>query len=293
MSITVFENFRKSCETAKNMNNGQIPDFKIEENTDNEDLHNSKIWIKCKNKFGIYYTIFMLTSENIQLRYEDWMGFTKYQEVLSKIVRKCGLSNYGNEWGQLYEHINQNVLNDAHNLSQHIYQYYYPLELIPRKCKTIDRIKTKHSEKKRDKEFKVNSDFIAFRVKVSEPTNIPAVIEYIANKTNEIGGVYHIRNPIINNNKLTDIIQYIYVYLPIVGYIMEFQVGHPLSMFVFSIDSKIRDGEKLVDLWNNNFYSNLVKHILGEITYDYSNEVKKLYCDNDIPSELTAILQKL
>jgi hypothetical protein len=302
VSLETIDKFRKTCDSVRHITN---PEIKIKENVDHLD-NNYKIWVKCKGIYGSYNTLFVLTHDNNRLSLAEWVGLNdnKYQEVLHKVIKDGGLTDPSNVlWDSLYEHINQDVLNHAYTASNYVNEYY-KLQLISRGCKKMTRIVRKYGETKRDKSFKVNSDLIGFRVKVSEPSNILAIVEYIANQTTKHGGVYHIRNSIMDaEGYLTDIVQYIYAYLPCIGYVMEFQVGHPLSMYVFSVDSRIRDGEKLVDLWTNNFYKNVVDYIIYGLNYDYWDEIRKLYpndtrdSNNDrnenIPTELMEILRKL
>lgn len=284
LSPEIVENFKKSCKKGSS-------DCKVVENFSAE----YKIWIKCKDSEGVYNTLFVLKYDNKELSPQEWIGFTKYQELLSGIIRNGGLKNpSSSSWDPLYQYITKDVLDDAHEASSHVYNYYKPLVLLPRKCKQMSRIEKKHNETKRDREFKIHSDFIAFYVKVSEITNIAAVVEYIANKTLKEGGVYHIRNSITNDNGIiVDIVQFIYAYIPSIGYVMEFQVGHPLARYVFSVDSAIREGEQLVDLWTNNFYKKLVTYITLGVDFNYLDEVEKLYDGKTIPTELTNILKKL
>lgn len=219
-----------------------------------------------------------------------------YKNFLNEIIQDNGLNNLEHKsWNKLFEHITQDVLNDAHSKSDEVINLYKPLKIISRKCKKIERIRDKNKEQKYCKSFKVNSDFLAFRVKVSEITNIPAVTDYIVKTTKKHGGISFIRNGIIDEvSNMTDIIQYVFIYIPSIGYIMEFQIGHPFAMYVFTNDSLIRDGNtSVVDLWDNNFYTNVVKYILTGEPCDILAEINELYEDKTIPKEFLNILQAI
>ena len=141
-----------------------------------------------------------------------------YSELLQKIIDTHDFSQVHNEWEQLFPHITQDVLNDAHSKSNMVVNMYKPLVLIPRPCKTHVRVVAKNNEPKINKSFKVNCDFMAFQVKVYDPTNIPVVVESIMKTTTDNGGLSFIRNSIVNaEGNMTDVIQYLYAYIPSIG----------------------------------------------------------------------------
>lgn len=221
-----------------------------------------------------------------------------YTKLLSKIASLYLSQPDSIEWKKLYNHVDQKILDNAYSYTNKIIELYHPLKLQPRKSKNYERVKNKNKESKQySKDFKVNCDFLAFRICVDEPYNIKDTIDKIIKITEKNNGIFHIRNSIIDKNgNLIDIIQYVYVYLPDVGYIIEFQIGHPFAMYVFTSDSLIRDGNSdVVDLWENNFYNNVVKLILNKENKDFNmlKELKILYGEKEIPVELLDILNKI
>jgi hypothetical protein len=204
-------------------------------------------------------------------------------------------------WRDLSHFINQSVLDDAHSKSAYIVDLYKPLKLVTRSVKKMSRIVIKKTETKNYMDFKLNSDFIAFRIVVEEPSNISSVVDKLYSITREIGGKSIILTDILDENKEPiDIIQYVYVYIPTIGYVMEFQIGHPFAMYTFKIDSQIRDlknndqpYQHIADLWTYDFYNNIKKKIIDpSYSYDVKTELKKVYSsDKNPPSrELIMIL---
>jgi hypothetical protein len=169
--------------------------------------------------------------------------------------------------------------------------------------RSIKRIEIKKKGTQADIGFKVNSDFIAYRVSVP-PAKIADAVKKIEEVTRQNGGVSHIRNPIIDQEtgKQNDIIQYLFVYIPSVGYVAEFQVGDPFAFYTFTVDSQIRDlkdagqpTNHIIDPWKKNsddwkdcFYMKIRDHILN---LDALAELKKAYGDQP-PANLLTVLSR-
>jgi hypothetical protein len=127
--------------------------------------------------------------------------------------------------------------------------------LISRSAKKISRIHIKKTGSQPDIAYKVNSDFSAFRIQV-EPAQIAHTMKLVQEVTERAGGRLFIRNPIEKDGVLQDIVQYAFAYIPEIGYVTEFQVGHPFASYTFTLDSLIRDRklakqpfDDVVDLW--------------------------------------------
>lgn len=219
-----------------------------------------------------------------------------YIDILLNIFRTIAFNKLNNTyWDILYKYITQDVLNDAYSKQNVAINMFKPLLLIPRPCKQYDRIVQKNIETDTyHKSFKLNSDFMAFRINELNPTLIDTYIDYIIDVTTHNKGYAYVQNNIMDNDKMIDIMQYVYVFIPSIGYIMEFQIGHPFSMYVLTNDSKIRNGDKeIIDLRKNDFYSHVLLHILGNAKYDIIAEAKTLYKDKEIPEALINILDTI
>lgn len=133
------------------------------------------------------------------------------------------------------------------------------------------------------------SDLIGFRIQ-SEVMDIESIVAQILKITSDHNGLAVVKNSISK-----DIVQFVYVYIPSIEYIIEFQVGHPFAFFTFTVDSHLRDHPKsMVDLWENDFYSRVRAFILGtsEITgLALYTELVEMY-KGDVPYELDAIFEK-
>src|SRR5688572_640988 len=107
---------------------------------------------------------------------------TRYKEKLAEIVpAHLGEKNMeDNQWYELYPLITQEVLHDAHIKSGEMVELFHGsgLELISRTEKSIKRIKTKKESTRANTAFRVNSDFMAFRVHV-DPSHIDDVVNAV------------------------------------------------------------------------------------------------------------------
>lgn len=161
----------------------------------------------------------------------------------------------------------------------------------------------------RENFFKVVSDFVAVRVPC-EVTEIQGKIDRIRDIVLANRGQMHIRGAsterpygffMTQDKKYTDITQYVYVFLEKVGYPIEIQIGHQFASHTFTIDSALRDNKECgkVDLWKDNFYSDVKKFILdkanGEkpgLTEAIQAKAESLH-QNKVPVGLQEILNKL
>lgn len=226
-------------------------------------------------------------------------------------------------WQKLSREVDQDILNDA--WSQMIYMDHLFSELGEmgsRRVKFQERIVKKMQEvERRDQQyFKVVSDFIAFRVycKVIEIDDKINIISNLVSKYN--GAMWLKGNFRSGSGKYLDIIQYVYVYIPHVGYITEFQIGSSFASYTFSVDSKLRDDKEYQhpDLWSNNTYETVKKYILNQANntlhkctdedsrtcnckqceyypskYDAWDMVFRLFPTGDIPETLRKALEEM
>lgn len=81
------------------------------------------------------------------------------------------------------------------------------------------------------------------------------------------------------NGTFTDIVQYLYAYIPDIGYVVEFQIGHQLAAYTFTIDSALRDGIDcgMFDMWKTGLYDMLKTRLLEK-----ANGLKFSVCKYDI-----------
>ena len=214
--------------------------------------------------------------------------------ILDNNLSAIEIMNYNN-FNEL--EINQDILNDAY-LQNYNVKYKLKNILLPsypnilidtRKFKKIERILEKKKNIKQDINFKINSDFIGFRIKC-DISDIYKIIDLLRNKFD----LFFERNSILYEDKYIDIITYCYAYDYKTKYLIELQIGHPFAMYVFERDSFIRDNKNcgLIDLWDNDFYINVKHKLLRDIKYNNYNIVenlKILYKDKEIEKELLNI----
>jgi len=235
-----------------------------------------------------------------------------YINLLSKITLNILSDMYNPFYSQLTEYINQEILNDAHDKSIEFandYKDKYKYDIITRQLKKMERILIKKEKNNADINFKINSDFSAFRI-ITEVNDITNKLDDLERYFKEIDGLYFSRNTIVkdndnfyllrNSNDLTskykDIVVYSFGYHPKYKYIMEFQIGHPFASYVFTRDSYLRDNKEsdLVDLWDNNFYGKVKDKLLGINTHiNLLDELKELYNGKSIEPELYEIIERI
>jgi len=110
----------------------------------------------------------------------------------------------------------------------------------------------------------------------------------------------------LGNSK--DIVQYVFVYIPTIGYVTEFQIGHPFASYTFRIDSTIRDRrdaglntDDLVSLWkapngmpsSECFYNKMRSKILDPgLDFDVRKGIDEAFGDKPVDPELELILKE-
>lgn len=231
-----------------------------------------------------------------------------YLEALSTTVKELSLEDWGNEkWLTLANLITPEVIESTIPLLGSFPQLFAGLEILARPPKNLERIKKKITEQPPTSKnyFKAVSELLAGRI-LCEVHEIASKCEAIEEVVKKEGGIFYYRtfNPgesksYIKEGKYVDIIQFVYVYLPKVDHIIEFQVGHPFAALTFTIDSALRDGkEGYVDLWTDGFYGEVKTEILkkangGEAqTNELFVKAKNIH-KGEIPEALEAILDKI
>lgn len=168
-------------------------------------------------------------------------------------------------WAELTQLIDEDVLIDAAGSGDQLRKIFFDIQLDIKPIKTMARIvqKTKEQHLTYKNYFKSCSDLSACRVTASNLTMMRILIHHIEDVTIAHGGKFHIRKPSFwNDRQYVDIVQYVYVYLPQLGHIVEMQIGHPFALYTFKADSCIRDGGDVVDLWADGFYTMMKQHML-------------------------------
>lgn len=211
-----------------------------------------------------------------------------YTDHLEKIVENCFSRDSINstEYEKLSYMISQQTLDDAHEKGTELCDSFnkkYGYMPILRPTKKMERICVKRLKNNSDTHFKVNSDFIALRIEC----DIPEFSNKIRDVTNFFDMTFS-----RNNWENDDIVTFLFGYSKEYKYIVEIQILHPFASYVFTRDSYIRDnpklcayGCKIVDLWNNNFYTNvkntiLKKRLKDELTQLYS--LKNATVENEL-----------
>lgn len=246
------------------------------------------------------------------------MTVDTFKKNILDTVRRLTLdeSNWGcSDWQDLFPAITQEILNDAFAQHKTVQTIFASTALLaPRSAKTMARIEQKIQILPPEKAsyYKILSDFVAVRLncKLEEIANKIEVIRAIVL---EKGGFLYIRRSwsspdqpsFHNGKKFTDIIQFVYAYLPEVGYPIEFQIGSIFAAHTFTIDCALRDNPACgkVDLWTENFYERVRAYILekanGQETTDSRDALQalaqKIHGDKqqEVPPELQSILLTL
>lgn len=240
---------------------------------------------------------------------------TTFREDVTTTVKELSLneSNWKSEgWKKIWGAITQETLNDAFNQHGVVRDLFSNLgEIEQRNCKSLARVQKKMTEQApgRENYFKVVSDFVAVRIPC-EVSEIQGKIDRIREVVLANKGSMYIRGAsderpygffMTPEKKYSDITQYIYVFLDKVGYPIEFQVGHKFASHVFTIDSALRDDPKCgkIDLWKNDFYSDVKKYLLGKANGEQIGSKDPLLRKADelhegkTPEDLSAILAKI
>lgn len=224
-----------------------------------------------------------------------------YADLLSQIKPAIFFDKQNIFYADLTDLITENVLAITDfTMNNFLYDYKnyieknnkksYPIK--KRKVKTLKRINEKKKRNIPDIFFKVNSDLCAFTINC-DVHDIKSVINNLQDFVATNNGFGYIRNDIWLENNL-DIVAYYFCYIPKYNFIMEFQIGHPFASYVFSRDSYLRDyPNSLIDLWKNNFYTNVKNHILGISNINITEELTKLYDETEIEPELLNIINNI
>jgi predicted protein tyrosine phosphatase len=252
-----------------------------------------------------------LSPTNIPHNADDTKSVAVYKQQLETVVAAGGLVQHVSDgWKTLVPLISSDVLKDAHRQIGAIQALFKELgpKLLARREKTAERIATKKQGSQPDIAFKVNCDLTAFRLHV-HPSDITSTVERVAELVSENHGVIYVRNSIITENgKLSDIVQYVYVYLPAIGYVTELQIGHEFASWTFTRDSARRDlrlaGKEVGELvnfwthapdtpWTDCFYVKMRAKILdpSSSTFDVRQGLSQAFGQQPVDAELLRILQ--
>lgn len=217
-------------------------------------------------------------------------------------------------WKSVWGDITQEALNDAFNQHGLVRAVFSDLgEITQRNCKSLERVKKKMTEQPpvpgRENYFKVVSDFVAVRVPC-EVSEIQGKIDLIRQVVLANDGMMHIKGAsnerpygffMTPEQKFSDITQYVYVFLAKVGYPVELQIGHKFASHTFTIDSELRDNSTCgkIDLWKNNFYGDVKKHLLDKANGEPTGSKELLLTkaaelhQGNIPEDLGMILAEI
>lgn len=226
----------------------------------------------------------------------------KYKEKLADIINTFPPNATSitimrsNLWKELTPLITEDVLLDAHKHTDCVYSIAGMYDnSVSRPCKNLQRILEKKQINRSDSDFKVNSDFLAFRIS-SSIDNIYECVDRLSHRFT----FFFERNSIIDNTTgdLTDIITYCFAYDKRIGYLIEFQIGHPFAMATFENDTYLRDNLPLnplqvEDVWKDGFYENVKRKILGKNhEFDPISEERKIF-KKPLGVEFTHIFEHL
>lgn len=236
------------------------------------------------------------------------MSIQAYKTKLAQIVKSSFQDLESNRWTETLDLIDQDVLTDAFSQIDQVKQIYWS-DIQSRTCKRMARVEKKKQIPSLDFAFKANSDFLAFRIPC-HPHEIENIMFNIISITVENQGQSHVRGKIRNEeDQLIDIVQFVYVFLPQIGYIIEFQVGHPFAFYTFRLDTHLRnlrkegvDTSHMIDLWSTKdgedwqacFYIQVRNRILNpEPGQDVWRLYTERYADKTIDKDLWEILNQI
>jgi hypothetical protein len=227
-----------------------------------------------------------------------------YRALLSEILSSDpdAISRHTDQrWAQLSKLINADVLAEARSNGARFPKLLGEFSMVSRPVKTIERTRQKGTGTRPDVAFKVNTDLAAFRINTSVH-EVSDTVKQIHDSVREHGGVSVSRNPIVDSNGVqTDIVDFLYVYLPSVEYLIEVQVGHPLAAYTFTQDSLLREAKNqrvedrsLTDLWECTpdadwtqcFYIQARNLLLQDEPVDVRALWSQFYGDRLLPVEL-------
>lgn len=177
----------------------------------------------------------------------------KYQQTLKEIINNGDFTISQSSWlnlmPMLLDKQNCETIIDCANAQASVVESMIPLyRMIRGNVKSYNRIVEKYNRGKADSAFKCNSDFIKFRIEANIG-DIENIYKYISLRG--FHSVWVKNNIWDSNKKCTDIVLFVYAYSEDIGFITEFQIGHPLAFLTFHYDSLIRDGKisPTNDLW--------------------------------------------
>lgn len=225
-----------------------------------------------------------------------------YKQLLSSAVfEKEAFQDVNHPvWKELVSLITGEVLSCAHEASAMYVKLFDGFPVQSRPLKTMSRILVKSQATRPDVPFKVNSDLSAVRIPTYNIHEIKTIMLELQKRITNAGGSFYIRNAIEDSEgKPADIVQYAFAFVPVIGYVVEIQVGHPFAIHTFTIDSIIRDkrlnGESLdgiVDLWDNDFYT-FVKSVIISGTHTSIDDFIKQYPLGDKLQDDTVLVEIL
>jgi hypothetical protein len=236
-------------------------------------------------------------------------SITRYLKQAEFVADHCFGSWEDPEWKKLADLVDADVAQYCYEAQSAVMKMLASYSVTCRpEPKDMKRFTEKVNMTNRpDGSFKAVCDLMALRISTNverladraseyEDGCITAIIDQVTRAFMEkLGGTY-VR---INNAYGPNIVQFIYGHLPGVG-IMEIQIGHPFVHYVFAADSIKRHADDnglecdYPNFWDNNFFQNVQKYILGtNDDYDVIGNCKLLYGDKPIDSELLAILENI
>lgn len=195
--------------------------------------------------------------------------------------------------------LDQTVISTLH-AEQIFMSIFNQYKAMSRPRKNFERFMVKRQRTTNGGNFKAISDFIGFRIwcQVSEITTITTMINEIATAND---GLFVVRNPIFIDGKYTDIIDFVYVYVPSIRYVIEFQIGHPFAAYTFKIDSYLRDNPdgSTISLWTDGYYEYVRDYILAKSNQTEISNTKddlvqrtQMLFGDQIPTELVTIFEQ-
>jgi hypothetical protein len=221
----------------------------------------------------------------------------KYQSLLRQLVSDSptpfAQSTWSDQkWQQLATLVDADVVTDAvsEETQRRVAEILAPLSVEFRKLpKNLARIQEKNSEdvatvaknatvepaqRKLVNFFRQVSDLCACRVKCSV-TEISRIVNFLRFKG--LSSVVYVRGstdekPLgsffdVATQSVKDIVEYVYLYHPYVGHVVEIQIGEPFALLAFEINSVRRNGATLPKLFGPGLlYDPVKKFVLSPST---------------------------
>ena len=180
---------------------------------------------------------------------------TVYRSALGNLIGGgCISDTMSKAWEVLNPLLCKEVLLEAHEASRKV--FFDGIVVRGRQVpKTMARIRVKLAmQGRKDLGFKTNCDLMAFRVHTKDVSKIDSIMEDIKAQSLARGDKVHIRESYVNPKTgevvKDDIVKFMYVYHADLGYLAEYQIGHPFAALKFEHDSAVRDeitGPRWVD----------------------------------------------